>query len=88
MHRPLGFAHHMILTPFAELDAPFLLWRLGPLAACIGTWILLRRAYSMIIGEDGPRAGRIALTAGFLTFSIGWLMRMLRRRLHDPITAP
>ncbi|TML07616.1 MAG: hypothetical protein E6G39_19360, partial [Actinobacteria bacterium] len=73
---PLGFAHHMILTPFAELDAAFLLWRLVPLAACIGTWILLRRAYSLIIGEDGPRAGRVALTAGFLTFSIGWLMTL------------
>ena len=73
---PLGFAHHMILTPFAKADAPFLLWRLVPLAACIGTWILLRRAYAMIVGDDGPRCGLVALAAGFLTFSFGWLMTL------------
>ena len=73
---PLGFVHHMILMPFAELGAPFLVWRIVPLVACIGTWILLRRAYSMVIGDDGARSGRVALTAAFLTFCFGWLMTL------------
>ena len=73
---PLGFAHHVILTPFAKADAPFLAWRLVPLAACIGTWMLLRTAYRLLVGDDGPRSGIVALAAGFLTFAFAWLMTL------------
>jgi hypothetical protein len=73
---PLGFAHHMILTPFAKADASFLLWRIVPLTACIGTWLLLRIAYALLAGDNGPRSGIVALAAGHLTFSFAWLMTL------------
>jgi arabinosyltransferase B/arabinosyltransferase C len=73
---PLGFAHHMLLSPFARFDAPFLIWRLVPLAACVGTWLLLRTAYAMLLGDQPPRRGSVALAAAYVVFAFGWLMAL------------
>jgi hypothetical protein len=74
---PLGFAHHVLLWPFAVLDAPFLLWRLVPLAACVITWLLLRRLLERICAPDGPRPAAVAtLAAVHCVAAAGFLMTL------------
>ena len=73
---PLGFAHHMLLSPFAKTDAPFLVWRAVPLAACVATWFLLRVIHATVAGHEGPRRGTVALAGAFTIFAIAWLMTL------------
>lgn len=73
---PLGFAHHMLLSPFAAVDAPFLWWRLVPLAACVGTWALLRVALANLERPDQGRLARVTLAVAFSVFAFAWLMTL------------
>ena len=73
---PLGFAHHMLLSPFAKTDAPFLVWRAVPLAACVATWFLLRVIHATVAGHEGRRRGTVALAGAFTIFAIAWLMTL------------
>jgi hypothetical protein len=73
---PLGFGHHWLLSPFAAFDAPFLWWRLVPLAACLVTWGLLRYTFATVCGRDARGPGLIALASSFLVFVFAWLMTL------------
>ena len=71
---PLGFLQHQLLTPFARTDAPFLLWRLVPLAGCLVTWRMLRSAL-----RESDAYSRLAdrtLAATVLLFAYAWLMNL------------
>lgn len=86
---PLGFVQHQLLTPFARLNAPFLAWRLVPLATCWITWRLLRRARreqserergERERGHDerghDERFAELTLASVFLLFAYAWLMNL------------
>lgn len=73
---PLGFAHHVLLWPFAATDAPFLLWRTVPLAAGVATWLIMRRVFLRVAPAVAPVPGLIVLAAAHLTFSFAWLITL------------
>ena len=73
---PLGFVHHVLLWPFAAVDAPFLLWRTVPLVAGVTTWLIMRRVFLRVAPAVALVPGLIALAAAHLTFSFAWLITL------------
>lgn len=70
---PLGFAHHVLLLPFAVLDAPFLLWRLVPVTASLVTWVLVRRLHDSADAAVSPSlASQVTLAAAHLVATFAW----------------
>jgi hypothetical protein len=81
---PLGFAHHVLLWPFAVLDAPFLAWRLVPLVASVVTWLVLRRLLDRFCAPHGPRPATVATLAAFHGVAAAGFLVTLR---PEPVVA-
>lgn len=74
---PLGFAHHVLLWPFATLDAPFLLWRVVPVAASLVTWVLVRRLHESADAAGSPSlASQVTLAAAHLVATFAWTITL------------